>query len=176
MNYLHAINSGSDDAMNVIVEIPRDSNNKYEIDKETGMIALDRAMHTAQSYPFDYGFIPQTRWDDGDALDVVLLTTYSLDPGILVRTRPVGIMTMIDGGESDDKLIGVPVDDPRWDDVADIDDVHDHTIKEIEHFFRTYKDLQDNAIQIEGFDGEDEAKAAFKRARQLYEQTFSDTQ
>ncbi|PSO46728.1 MAG: inorganic pyrophosphatase, partial [Parcubacteria group bacterium SW_4_46_8] len=69
-----------------------------------------------------------------------------------------------------------PVDVPRWDDVVDIDDVHDHTIKEIEHFFRTYKDLQDDAIQVEGFDGEDEAKAAFKRARQLYEQTFSDTQ
>lgn len=170
MNYLHEIDSGTEEAMNVIIEIPRDSNNKYEIDKETGLIALDRAMHTAQSYPFDYGFVPQTLWDDDDAVDVVVLSTYSLDPGILVRTRPVGLMTMVDGGESDDKVIGVPVDDPRWKNVQDIEDIHDHTIKEVEHFFETYKDLQEDEIEIEGFSGKEDAIAAFKRGRKLYKQ------
>ena len=89
MNLLHDVPSGTAEVMNVIVEIPKFSKNKYEIDKETGLIALDRVMHTAQDYPFDYGFVPQTLFDDGDALDVVLLTTYPLMPGILVKARPV---------------------------------------------------------------------------------------
>ena len=113
MNLWHDIKPGTRDKMNVIVEINKGSKNKYEIDKETGLIALDRAMHTAQDYPFDYGFVPQTLWDDDDALDVLILTTYPLIPGILVRVRPVAMLNMIDGGESDDKIIAVPIDDPR---------------------------------------------------------------
>ncbi len=175
MNYWHDIEAGTEDAMNVIVEIPDGSNNKYEIDKETGLIALDRAMHTAQSYPFDYGFVPQTLWDDGDAADVVLLTTYSLDPGILVRTRPVGLLHMVDDGESDDKIIGVPVDDPRWDNVTDISDVHDHRLKEIEHFFTSYKDLQEENVSIEDFSGRDNAREAFRRGQELYEDKFEES-
>jgi len=174
MNYWHDIASGSADEMNVIIEIPDGSNNKYEIDKETGLIALDRAMHTAQSYPFDYGFVPQTLWDDGDAADVAVLTTYSLDPGILVPTRPVGLMEMIDDGESDDKLIGVPVDDPRWEDVHDIDDIHDHTRKEITHFFASYKNLQDADVDIDGFTDRNKAVAAFERSQNLYQEKFGD--
>jgi inorganic pyrophosphatase len=87
MNLLHDIPAGTADIMNVIIEIPKFSKNKYEIDKETGIIALDRVMHTAQDYPFDYGFVPQTLFDDGDALDVVLVTTHPLAPGILVKAR-----------------------------------------------------------------------------------------
>src|SRR5580693_6439605 len=102
MNTFTDIAPGSKEKMNVIIEVPRGSMNKYEIDKETGLLALDRVLHTAQQYPFDYGFVPQTLWDDGDALDVVLLTTYPLAPGILVHARPVGIMHMIDGGEADE--------------------------------------------------------------------------
>jgi inorganic pyrophosphatase len=130
MNLLHDIPAGTAEEMNVIIEIPKYSKNKYEIDKETGIIALDRVMHSAQDYPFDYGFVPQTLFDDGDALDVVLLTTYPLAPGILVKARPVAIMEMIDGGERDDKVIAVPVDDPRFDDVKDIADLNKHFIKE----------------------------------------------
>ena len=174
MNYWHDIDSGSAEEMNVIIETPDGSNNKYEIDKETGLIALDRAMHTAQSYPFDYGFVPQTLWDDGDAADVAVLTTYSLDPGILVPTRPVGLMQMTDDGESDDKLIGVPVDDPRWEDVHDIDDIHDHTCKEIAHFFASYKNLQDAEVDIDGFFDRNEAVKAFERSQKLYQKKFGD--
>lgn len=168
MNLWHEINPGTKEAMNVIVEIPKGSNNKYEIDKKTGLIALDRAMHTAQSYPFDYGFVPQSLWHDGDALDVVLLTTYPLAPGILVRARPVGIMRMVDGGEADEKIIAVPMDDPRFDAIKDLKDVNKHTLLEIEHFFITYKKLQNKEVQVNGFEGKEAAEKAFAESLEIY--------
>lgn len=168
MNLLHDIEPGTADKINVIIEINKGSKNKYEIDKETGIIALDRVNHTTQDYPFDYGFIPQTLWDDGDALDVVVLTTYPLFPGVLVRVRPVAIMSMVDTGEADEKMIAVPVDDPRFNDVKDLADVNPHTLKEIEHFFLTYKKIQNKVVTISGFKGKAEAEAAFERGRKLY--------
>ncbi|HEX2792446.1 MAG TPA: inorganic diphosphatase [Candidatus Paceibacterota bacterium] len=168
MNLLHDIAPGTKDRMNVIIEIPRGSKNKYEIDKETGIIALDRVMHSAQDYPFDYGFVPQTLWDDGDALDVVVLTTHPLMPGILVRARPVGIMPMIDGGEADEKVIAVPTDDPRFANVADLGDVNPHTLKEIAHFFSTYKQIQKKEVSVGAFQDKAAAEAAFERAVGLY--------
>lgn len=175
MNLWHDITPGKDapETINVIVEIPRYSKNKYEIDKETGLIKLDRAMRTSQDYPFDYGFIPQTLWDDEDALDVVLLTTYPLAPGILVEARPVGLMKMIDGGESDDKLIAVPVEDPRWDDVKDLDDINPHTKKEMQHFFETYKKIDNKEVVIEGFQDAQAAKDAVVRGSKMYTEKFS---
>ncbi len=172
MNLLHDIEAGKNvpESINVIIEINKGSKNKYEIDKETGIIALDRAMHTSQDYPFDYGFVPQTLWDDGDALDVVVLTTYALFPGILVRARPVAVMHMVDGGEADEKIIAVPTDDPRWDDVKDLSDVNKHTLKEIEHFFSTYKKLQNKSVEINGFEGADKAKEAVTRSISLYKE------
>tara|TARA_Y100000310_G_scaffold345191_1_gene462536 strand:- start:9994 stop:10518 length:525 start_codon:yes stop_codon:yes gene_type:complete len=172
MNLLHDITPGTKDAMNVIVEINRGSHNKYEIDKETGLIALDRAMHTAQNYPFDYGFVPQTLWDDDDALDVLLLTSYPLTPGILVHARPVAIMEMIDGGESDDKIIAVPTADPRWDDTKDVGDINKHTLKEIEHFFSTYKKIQNKEVETRGFKGARQAQSAFERSIKLYKEKY----
>src|SRR5687767_4497870 len=114
MNLWHDIDSGTKNEINTIIEISRGSNNKYEIDKETGLIALDRVNYSAAPYPFDYGFVPKTLWDDGDALDVILLTTHPISPGILVCVRPVAVMEMIDSGESDYKIIAVPVKDKRW--------------------------------------------------------------
>ncbi len=169
MNLLHDVSPGTADEMNVIVEINRGSKNKYEIDKETGIIALDRVGHTAQDFPFDYGFVPQTLWDDGDALDVIILTTNPLFPGILVRVRPVAIMGMIDSGEEDSKVIAVPVKDPRWDKVNDLSDINPHTIKEIEHFYSTYKKLQNKVVEVTGFKGKKEAMEAFERGRELYQ-------
>jgi len=168
MNLLHDIAPGTRDEMNVIVEIPKFSKNKYEIDKATGIIALDRVMHSSQDYPFDYGFVPQTLYDDGDALDVVLITTYPLAPGILVKARPVAIMEMIDGGERDDKVIAVPVDDPRMDDIKDIGDLNSHFQKEMTHFFETYKKVQKKEVQIGAWLGAKEAKEAFDRSCTLY--------
>lgn len=171
MNLLHDIPAGSADEMNVIVEIPKFSKNKYEIDKETGMIALDRVMHTAQDYPFDYGFVPQTLFDDGDALDVVLVTTYPLAPGILVKARPVAIMEMVDGGERDDKVVAVPVDDPRFADVKDISDLNKHFTKEMTHFFETYKKVQNKEVQVGEWSGADKAKEAFEKSVKMYQES-----
>lgn len=172
-NLWHDIPAGKPDSINTIVEINKGSKNKYEIDKETGLIALDRVAHTAQDFPFDYGFIPQTLWDDGDAVDVILLTTYPLLPGILVRVRAVGIMNMIDSGDADDKIIAVPLDDPRWNDVIDLKDINPHTLKEIEHFYSTYKKLQNKEVVVSGFKGKEEAHKAFERGQKLYQAKFA---
>lgn len=168
MNLWHDIDPGSRDEINVIVEIPKGSKNKYEVDKATGLIALDRVAHTAQDFPFDYGFVPKTLWDDGDPLDVVILTTYPLHPGILVRVRPVAVMDMTDSGDSDAKVIAVPTEDPRWDSVKDLADVNAHTLKEIEHFYSTYKKLQNKEVTVHGFKGAEDAKAAFDRSVEQY--------
>lgn len=170
MNLLHDIAPGTRDEMHVIVEIPRGSKNKYEVDKETGMIALDRVMHTAQDYPFDYGFVPQTLFDDGDALDVLLLTTHPLAPGILVRARPVAVLGMTDSGERDDKIIAVPTEDPRFSSAQDLADINAHVLKEIEHFFNTYKKIQGKEVETHGYEGADQAKEAFDRAQKMYQE------
>lgn len=168
MNLIKDIDPGTADEMNVIIEIGKGSKNKYEIDKITGLIALDRAMYTAQDYPYDYGFVPQTLWDDGDPLDVIVLTTYPLASGILVKVRPVAMMDMIDNGESDVKIIAVPIKDPRWKDVKDLQDINKHTVKEMEHFYKTYKKLEDKEVEIKGFFGAKEAKEAFVKALESF--------
>ncbi len=171
-NLWHDIAPGTADQVNVIIEINKGSKNKYEIDKETGLIALDRVLYSAQEYPFDYGFIPQTLWDDNDAVDVVLLTTHSLMPGILVRVRPVALMNMVDDGDADDKIIAVPIDDPRWQKVQDLADINPHTIKEMGHFFNTYKKLQNKEVLVKGFQGAQAAKNAFERGLDLYQKKY----
>lgn len=173
MNLWHDIAPGNDKEIVTIIEINKGSKNKYEIDKESGLIALDRAMHSSQDYPFDYGFVPQTLWDDGDALDVVVLTTYPLFPGVMVKVRPVAIMDMVDSGESDAKIIAVPVSDPRFADVHDLADINKHTIKEIKHFFETYKQIQNKTVEIPTIGGAAEAQAAFAKSVELYKAKFS---
>lgn len=170
MNILHDITAGKKvpDEINVIIEIPKHSKNKYEIDKETGLIKLDRVMHTAQDYPFDYGFVPQTHWHDGDPLDVVLLTTHPLHPGILVVARPVAVVHMVDAGDRDEKIIAVPVSDPRFSEVKDLADINPHTLKELEHFFLTYKKLQNKEVDITSVEGVEAAKKAILEACELY--------
>lgn len=174
MNLWHDIPAGkkNPEEINVIIEIAKGSKNKYEIDKETGLIALDRVAHTAQDFPFDYGFVPQTYWHDNDPLDVVLLTTYPLLPGILVNARPVAIMSMIDSGERDDKIIAVPVDDPRWEETRDLADLNKHMLKEIEHFYSTYKKLQNKEVSVTGFKPRAEALAAVVEGVNLYQEKF----
>lgn len=176
MNLWHDISAGKNvpEEFNVIIEIPKNSYNKYEIDKETGLIALDRANYSYAPYPFDYGFVPQTLWDDGDALDVVVLTTFPLNPGILVKVRPVAVMDMTDSGESDYKVIAVPVDDKRWDDIHDLSDINKHTIKEFTHFFETYKQLKGKpaAVSINSVMGKKEASDAVVRSVELYKEKF----
>lgn len=176
MNLWHDVPLGDNapDEFNAIIEIPKGSPNKYEIDKETGLIKLDRANYGATSYPFDYGFAPQTYWEDDDALDVIVLTTFPLSTGILVKVRPVAVMEMIDGGESDYKIIAVPVDDRRWDDVKDIDDLNPHTLREYQDFFETYKKLKGKPVEVDvkGYKGAKEAKEAVEKSVKLYKEKF----
>lgn len=166
---------GTPEELNVVIEIPKNSNNKYEVDKDTGLIKLDRANYSAAAYPFDYGFAPQTLWEDGDPLDVIVLTTYPLHPGILVTVRPVAIMDMIDGGEGDAKIIAVPVEDKRWEDVQDLGDLNKHMLKEFQHFFETYKVLKGKPapVEIRGITGRADAIAAINKSIDLYKQKFS---
>ena len=174
LNLLHDITSGDNvpNEITVVVEINKGSKNKYELDKKTGLIKLDRAMHTSQDYPFDYGFVPQTHWYDGDPLDVVLLTTNPLIPGILLTARPVAVMDMIDAGESDAKIIAVPVGDPRFDDVQDLEDINPHIIKEIVHFFETYKHLQNKVVTINKVEGMERAREVIMESIELYKKEF----
>lgn len=172
MNLWHDIEPGTKEVMHVIVEINKGSKNKYEIDKKTGLIALDRVAHTAQDFPFDYGFVPRSFWHDQDPLDVILLTTYPLMPGILVRARPIALMKMIDSGERDDKIIAVPTDDPRFEKVQELGDINSHTLKEIEHFYSTYKKLQNKEVEVQGFQGKKEAQAAFEEGLELYAKQY----
>ena len=172
MNLWHDIPLGENapDEINVIIEIPKGSPNKYEVDKETGLIKLDRANYSAAPFPFDYGFSPQTLWEDGDPLDVIVLTTYPLHPGILVAVRPVAVMEMIDGGDSDYKVIAVPVEDIRWNDVKDLHDLNKHMLKEFQHFFETYKVLKGKPapVKINGIKGRAEAIETVKKSVELY--------
>lgn len=177
MNLWHEVSKGDNipEEINVIIEIPKNSPNKYEIDKETGLISLDRANYSSATYPFDYGFVPQTLWEDNDPIDVVVLTTFPLHPGILVKSRPVAVMEMIDDGESDYKIIAVPVDDKRWDDTHDLADLNKHMVKEFVHFFETYKELkkgQKDVVKIPKISGRKEALEAILKSIDLYKAKF----
>ena len=154
--------------INVIIEIEKGSKNKYELDKNTGLIKLDRVMYTAQSYPFDYGFIPNTLWHDGDPLDVVLLTSYSIHPGVLVEARPIAYINMIDNNESDVKVLAVPENDPRFKNLKDIEDINPHTLDEINHFFETYKMLENKKVEIPSTHDKKETLEVIKKSIQLF--------
>src|SRR3989344_7065983 len=132
MNLWHDISIGENapEEFNCIIEIPKGSHNKYEIDKETGLIKLDRAVFGPAPFPYDYGFVPQTLCEDNDALDVILLSTFPIHPGILVNVRPVALMEVTDDGEADNKIIGVPIDDRRWENVRDLKDLNEHSLRE----------------------------------------------
>ena len=128
--------------IHVVVEIPRGSRNKYEIDHETGNIFLDRRLFTATTYPADYGFIPDTLGGDGDPLDALVLLEDPVYPGVWVEARPVGVLYMVDEAGDDAKIICVPPREPRWSDVFDISDLTPQLVSEIQHFFEVYKALE----------------------------------
>ena len=156
--------------INAIIEIASGSKNKYEIDKETGLVALDRV--NAQEYPFDYGLIPQTYWEDDDPLDAVIIATYPFMPGALIPVRPLAIMHMIDGGEGDDKIICVPAGDKHFAHLSDLDDLNPRQLKEIEHFFKTYKQIDEKEVEVTGFEDKAAAHAAINKGIELYNKKF----
>ena len=152
-NFWHDIESGIDipEIINVIVEIPKGSMNKYEYDKKHNLIKLDRVLFSPFHYPGDYGLVPQTLSEDGDPLDAMVLVTNPTYPGILIEARPIGLLQMKDDGKIDDKIICVSTNDPRYLHAADITDIEDHYRSEIAHFFQVYKDLEGKKVEIPGW-------------------------
>lgn len=147
------------EVVNVVIEIPAGSKNKYEYDEELDCIKLDRVGYAAMAHPYDYGFVPETRSEDGDHLDAFVILDHSVFPGCVVAARPVGLVKMIDDGEGDEKLICVPAKDPRYDHITELEQLSPHLPKEIQHFFEHYKDLQGKKCEINGWVGAAEAKA-----------------
>jgi len=156
---LYFLPSGSQDEFNVVIEIPYGSQNKYELDPKTGALFLDRVLYSAEFYPFDYGFIPSTKAEDGDALDVAVLLTNPVPPMTVVKCRAIGMLKKIDGGDQDNCVIGVPLDDPRFKDITSLADLPAHRKAEIEDFFASYKRLQKKTVEIEGWIDAAEATA-----------------
>jgi len=137
--------------VDTLIEIPQGSQNKYEFDKEKGQFVLDRVLYGSMRYPAEYGYLDGTLALDGDPLDVLVLVTNPTFPGCVINTRIIGVMLMVDNGEQDEKLIGVPTKDPRWNHVNSLEDIAPHTLKEIENFFLRYKDLENKKVEIAGF-------------------------
>jgi inorganic pyrophosphatase len=155
-----------------VIEIPTNERNKYELDKELGVFRLDRVLHSAVHYPGDYGFLPRTLGDDGDPLDVLVLMTIPVFTGCLVNVRPIGLFHLVDRGAADEKVLGVPVGDPYSAGLNDLGDIPPHYLKEIEHFFQVYKDLEGTRTVTRGFEDAEAARRAIVEAMEAYGRKF----
>ena len=174
MNIWHDIDNDriTRDKFIACIEIPKGSKKKYELDKETGMIILDRILYTSTHYPANYGFIPRTYSKDKDPLDVLVLCNESFDPLTLVRCKPIGVVKMIDDEMSDEKIIAVCVDDPSMCDYNDISELPEHLFEEIKHFFTVYKTLENKFTVVQEVCGVDEAKDIIQESLDAYQVMF----
>lgn len=161
----------SDDFM-AVIEIEKGSKCKYELDKETGILMLDRILYTSTHYPASYGFIPRTYADDLDPLDVLVLCSEQILPGTMVRCYPIGVMSMMDSGRYDEKIIAVPFGDPTYNSYTDIDQIPQHMFDEIRHFFKVYKELEGKETVVNEFSGSDEAKKVIAKAIDSYIENY----
>jgi inorganic pyrophosphatase len=155
---------GEDD-VEAVIEIPRGSRNKYETDEETGAIFLDRVLYSSIHFPGDYGFIPATRAPDGDPLDVIIIVEDPTFPGCHVHFRPIGVLCMCDEAGLDRKILGVPVADPRFDGLRNLDQIHPRLLTEFENFFAIYKMLEDKESVVEGWQDAVQAKDVIRHSR-----------
>jgi inorganic pyrophosphatase len=155
-----------------VIEIPSGSRNKYELDKNTGMMKLDRVLYSSVHYPGDYGFIPRTLYEDGDPLDVLVLVKEQTFPGCMIDVRPLGLLRMRDRGESDDKVLAAPLHDPYYEEFFDIADIPRHQLKEVEYFFSTYKALEGKNVEIAGWEKSDVAMHAIAESIRRYDSTY----
>jgi inorganic pyrophosphatase len=155
-----------------VVEISKGSKKKYELDKETGYIILDRILHTSTHYPANYGFIPRTYGDDNDPLDVLLLCSEKLEPLTLVRAYPIGVICMVDNGRNDEKIIAIPVNDPTYNHYTDIDQLPCHIFDEMRHFLSVYKSLENKSTAVDEVRHRDEAVRIIKEAIDNYIENF----
>ena len=173
-NPWHDIPVGSDppNRVTAVIEIPANERNKYELDKELGIFRLDRVLFSAVQYPGDYGFLPRTLGDDADPLDVLVLLTIPVFTGCLVETRPVGLFQLVDRGVADEKVLAVATGDPYSEGIHDLADIPPHYLREVEHFFRVYKDLEGTRTESRGFENAAAARAAITRAMDTYVRKF----
>lgn len=155
-----------------VIEISKKSNMKYELDKTTGMLMLDRVLFTATYYPMNYGFIPRTYGDDNDPLDVLILCSEPIQPMTLVRCYPIGVMYMEDGGMGDEKIIAIPFGDPTYMDYTDVQELPKHIFDELRHFFSVYKELEKKKTDVKQIGGAEEAISVIQNAIENYKTKF----
>mmetsp|Transcript_6050 Transcript_6050/g.17310 ORF Transcript_6050/g.17310 Transcript_6050/m.17310 type:complete len:190 (-) Transcript_6050:472-1041(-) len=167
-----AIGPDAPDIVNAVIEIPRGSKVKYELDKDTGMLFIDRILYSSVVYPHNYGFIPKTLCDDNDPIDVLVLMQEPVAPMCFLRAKPIGLMPMLDQGEQDDKIIAVHADDPEFNGYNDISETPRHRLAEIKRFFEDYKKNENKQVKVEEILGADVARKAIRDAMDLYEQEF----
>ena len=158
-----------------VIEISKFSNMKYEMDKDTGLLRLDRVLHTATHYPANYGFIPVTYGDDNDPLDVLVLCSGAIMPMTLVRCYPIGVFEMNDNGKQDEKIIAIPFSDPGYNYCKTVDDLPKHLFDEIQHFFSVYKQLEGKATTVDSVKGRDEAVRVISQAIDNYKSKFAES-
>lgn len=169
-NPWHKVSAGDDcpNTVNAIIEIPKGSKAKYEIDKESGLIKLDRVLFSSVMYPANYGFIPQTYCDDKDPLDILVLCSVDVLPLTLIEAKPIGVMHMIDGGEQDDKIIAVAAHDMSVNYINDLSELPPHTMKEVVRFFKDYKTLEGKNVTVEELLGAEDARKVIEQSFELY--------
>lgn len=155
-----------------VIEITKGSKKKYELDKETGVLMLDRILYTSTHYPANYGFIPRTYGDDGDPLDVVVICSEKIDPMTLVRCYPIGVITMKDSGKLDEKIIAIPFNDPNYNSYKDISELPKHVFDEMTHFFTVYKNLEDKETVVDEIQDKNKAIEIIEKSIGNYIQEF----
>jgi len=160
------------EAFTVVVEISKGSKVKYELDKDTGLLQVDRILYSSVIYPANYGFIPQTLGDDDDPLDVLVLMQEPVQPLSLLRVRPIGMMPMVDDGENDEKIICVHLDDPEYTAFEHHSELPEHRLNELQRFFQDYKKLERKEVNVGGMSNPEEARDTVRRAMELYQKQF----
>ncbi len=155
-----------------VIEITKGSKKKYELDKECGLLRLDRILYTSTHYPANYGFIPRTYGDDGDPLDVLVLCSESIDPMTLVECYPIGVITMMDNGRSDEKIIAIPFSDPTYNQYTDMDQLPSHIFEEMRHFFKVYKNLENKETAVNEVSNREDAIRVISDAIDSYIENF----
>jgi inorganic pyrophosphatase len=170
----HDLSIGEDcpNVVNAVIEIPRGSKVKYELDKETGLLYVDRVLYSSVIYPANYGFLSQTYCEDGDPLDILVLMQEAVAPNCFLRARPIGVMQMLDQGERDDKIIAVAHDDPEYKEIKEIDQLPPHRLLEIRRFFTDYKKNENKEVQVDAFLGADAARKTIIESQKLYAENF----
>ncbi len=163
-----------EDDFTAVIEIPKGGKNKYELDKETGLLRLDRVLYTSTHYPANYGFIPRTYADDEDPLDVLVICAEPINPMTLVQVYPIGVMRMLDNGRMDDKIIAVPFSDPNYNQIKHIDELPSHIFDEMLHFFKVYKQLEVKQTDVRMLYGREEAVEIVRGAIKAYAEKFSE--